>query len=1127
MTLLRFCLGRGLSPLIFSLILGLSLMVPAAAQDLQLAITADRSPVAPGSRVGYTVTVSNTGGSTISGTTVDVQLPGTLSGFRENVTSAPSNVTCNTGFSSTTCEAGETLIWSVGDLDAGTAQTLLFGDDLDSGASDGPFTLSGTASATGQTSVNADVDVVIDTAPVISLGVGSETGPVAAGASVTYRLDYGVIDGQGGAISATLDLELPSGTTFQSASGGGTESGGVVTWSLGPINEGAGGEHTVTVSVGNALEDGTLLLARAHFDSGVSGATIAQADYVVAVHPPSAIRVVLAADDIPAVPASQSDDRTYFSLTVSNTSGLSATGTTVQLVLPSFITGFREGTTSAPSSVACNRFFSSTTCEPGEIMIWTPGELSAGESRTLYFEDDLRSDAVGGELLRLRGVATASRGVQRVLAENYRIDASPTAKLGLVGDEGPVMPGANYTYQLDYGALVGEGGLSNATLRLTLPAGVAFSSASDGGSESGGVVTWSLGAINEGDGDEQTATVTIDGGLPDGALLLARATLDPGTGGAPIMRSEYAVPVYSTPNPLQVALSMHDVPAVPEARVYFALTVSNTSSQSLTGTMVRLVLPEFISGFGEGTTSDPSTVACNTFFSSTSCEAAEVLVWTPGELDAGESRTLLFEDHLATTSGGAVGGELLRLRGVATTSRGTQRTLGATAGIDPSPLVTLGLSGAPGPVSAGENYVYRLDYGALAGAGGTPSATLQLELPVGTTLLSTTGAGNETNGVVTWALGPLNERVGGERTATVQLDGGLSNGTVLQAEATLVTGDSDERTMRATYPLVVGSPILSLEVTTSRSSVDPDVNAAYDVEVAVQNEGSLSLSDVTVRFVLPEYINNFGEGTTSDAANVACNTFFSSSSCEANEVLIWTPGSLSAGEERTLTFSPSATSDYGDLLRHRFMATAAGTQQVVGARDLPIADGFTIPVELAGFTGTAVGESVTLRWSTASEENNAGFDVERSVNGTAFVRIGGVEGHGTTTEAQSYRFADADVPFADTLFYRLRQMDLDGSFEYSPVVTVHRLPTTVTLLPNAPNPVRTTTRLRYMLPHRAAVSLQVYDLLGRRVATLVEAEQPAGRHAVMLDGTRLTAGTYFARLQSGAQTHTQRITVVR
>jgi hypothetical protein len=66
-----------------------------------------------------------------------------------------------------------------------------------------------------------------------------------------------------------------------------------------------------------------------------------------------------------------------------------------------------------------------------------------------------------------------------------------------------------------------------------------------------------------------------------------------------------------------------------------------------------------------------------------------------------------------------------------------------------------------------------------------------------------------------------------------------------------------------------------------------------------------------------------------------------------------------------------------------------------------------------------------------------------------------------------------------------------------------------------------------MLPHRAAVSLQVYDLLGRRVATLVEAEQPAGRHAVMLDGTRLTAGTYFARLQSGAQTHTQRITVVR
>jgi len=210
----------------------------------------------------------------------------------------------------------------------------------------------------------------------------------------------------------------------------------------------------------------------------------------------------------------------------------------------------------------------------------------------------------------------------------------------------------------------------------------------------------------------------------------------------------------------------------------------------------------------------------------------------------------------------------------------------------------------------------------------------------------------------------------------------------------------------------------------------------------------------------------------------------------------------------------------------------AATGTVIAAVDgfsefVFLIDATPIPVELASFAGTASGEAVTLAWTTASETNNAGFDVERSVDGRTFAPIGHKAGFGTTTAPRRYRFVDADVPFADTLFYRLRQVDVDGTQDYSPVVRVGLSRPHFALLPNAPNPFNGSTQLRYTLAEEAAVSLQVYDLLGRRVASLVDAAQPAGRYTVTLNGTTFSPGTYVVRLQADGQTATRRLAVVR
>jgi hypothetical protein len=186
-----------------------------------------------------------------------------------------------------------------------------------------------------------------------------------------------------------------------------------------------------------------------------------------------------------------------------------------------------------------------------------------------------------------------------------------------------------------------------------------------------------------------------------------------------------------------------------------------------------------------------------------------------------------------------------------------------------------------------------------------------------------------------------------------------------------------------------------------------------------------------------------------------------------------------------------------------------------------------LPVELTAFTASTSGESIDLTWSTASETNNAGFDIERSTDGETFTAIGFEPGVGTTEEAQSYRFVDREAPFATTLFYRLRQVDTDGTFEYSPVVEVEVTPSAVALLPVAPNPVSASARLRYELPEATAVRLQVFDLLGRRVATLADGEKPAGRHEVSWQGAGLASGTYFVRLQAGSTAQTQMLRLVR
>jgi hypothetical protein len=224
-------------------------------------------------------------------------------------------------------------------------------------------------------------------------------------------------------------------------------------------------------------------------------------------------------------------------------------------------------------------------------------------------------------------------------------------------------------------------------------------------------------------------------------------------------------------------------------------------------------------------------------------------------------------------------------------------------------------------------------------------------------------------------------------------------------------------------------------------------------------------------------------------------------------------------------FTPRTTSVNGDTLIVTISSAAASE----GLATLELALGSTVeqlPVELTAFTVAPRQNSAELNWRTATETNNDRFEIERSADNVNYAKIGVVNGKGTTTEAQSYRFVDENV--SGRVYYRLKQVDFDGAFAYSPVVeAVVAPPASYALSQNYPNPFNPSTTISYQLPTASQVVLKVYDVVGREAATLVSGKQNAGKYDVNFNASQFSSGVYFYRLQAGSFVETKKMLLVK
>jgi hypothetical protein len=188
-----------------------------------------------------------------------------------------------------------------------------------------------------------------------------------------------------------------------------------------------------------------------------------------------------------------------------------------------------------------------------------------------------------------------------------------------------------------------------------------------------------------------------------------------------------------------------------------------------------------------------------------------------------------------------------------------------------------------------------------------------------------------------------------------------------------------------------------------------------------------------------------------------------------------------------------------------------------------------VPIELVSFSAIVDVNNVTLSWITASELNNSGFEIQRKnlIEYNDWQKIAFIEGKGTATASQYYTFVDENVTNGSNQ-YRLKQLDYDGTFEYSNIIQAEvGSPIEISLEQNYPNPFNPTTTIKYQIPERSFVTIKVYDVLGNEIETLVNEEKPAGSYEIEFNGTGLPSGTYFYQLQAGSFVETKKMVLMK
>lgn len=200
-----------------------------------------------------------------------------------------------------------------------------------------------------------------------------------------------------------------------------------------------------------------------------------------------------------------------------------------------------------------------------------------------------------------------------------------------------------------------------------------------------------------------------------------------------------------------------------------------------------------------------------------------------------------------------------------------------------------------------------------------------------------------------------------------------------------------------------------------------------------------------------------------------------------------------------------------------------------------------LPVELQKFTAVFQNAKVKLEWTTATEVNNYGFEIERASLGTMpgkdylkWEKIGFVPGAGNSNSPKIYSFTDNSIPANVKYLYRLKQIDFNGTYNYSDEkeVLINSASESFSVEQNVPNPCNPSTNIKFNLPKEGKVVVKIYNILGKEISTLLDETRTAGSHTVTWNGIdafgrEVSSGIYLYNISFDGQSITKKMLLVR
>jgi uncharacterized repeat protein (TIGR01451 family) len=678
--------------------------------------------------------------------------------------------------------------------------------------------------------------------PVLTIATSDAPDPVAAGGNITYTI-VGGNTGTGSATGVVVTDTLPANTTFVSATGGGTLSGSVVTWNVGTLATGASGTLQLVVRVASPLASGTMITNGAcSIDSTQTSALTAAATTTTVTSSPT---LTLTATDAPD-PVNAGANVTY-TLAYGNTGNMNASGVVLT------------------DSVPVNATFVSATgggTQTGGVVTWSIGALNSGASGSVQMVVKVASPLANGTVIAngTASIDSAQTTPVGAAAATTTVASSPVLTIAAADAPDPIAAGGNLTYTITYGN-TGNMNASSVVITDSVPANTTFVSATGGGVEASGLVTWNVGALATGASASVQMVVRVASPLANGTVIANGTWVIDSSETGPVSGSAVTTTVSSAPSLAVVAADSPD-PVAAGANLTWTLSYSNTGNADATGVVVSDTLPantSFVSATGGGTL------------------AAGVVTWNVGTLAAGGNGSVQLVAKVASplASGTTITDATYSIRSAQTSAAAGPAV---TTTVTSAPVLTIGQADAPDPVTAGSNLTYTLTYGNTGNANGSGTVLTDV-VPANTTYVGSAPAGTLSAGTVTWSLGTLTAGSSSSVQLIVKVNSPLSNGTLITNPGPSL--DTNETAPAAAAPITttVGSaPALALTMTDSPDPVAAGANLTYTI--GYSNNGNANASGVLITAGLPAN-TTFVSATGGGAAGAGSVT--------------WAIGALNAG----------------------------------------------------------------------------------------------------------------------------------------------------------------------------------------------------------------------------------------